>query len=434
MTVSTNGVLLIYNRPVLHRDASTVWDHIKAFAEHSEFRVWEVNTGLGFPSGLRSLRFGIIVLHYSLFGYRHYTDHLNADFLEYLLNCKDSYKIAFFQDEHRQCKQRFEFINRFAVDCIYTLVAPQYFAETYQKYTRVPKLVYHIPGYVSDDLARRRFQFCRPDEERAIDVGYRGRRLEYYSGRGAQEKYEIAERFQAYAQDLGLRLDIETSEEKRIYGDAWYHFLGSCRACLGVEAGVSVFDIEDVVRDELARWKRERGNFTFEEFEREVLRKWEGNIPYRTVSPRVFEAAALQTCQILYEGKYSGVVEPLVHYIPLKKDFSNFDDVIAMFRNAALRRQITSNATRDLIDSGRYTYRRFIEGFDRELRSEGLIPGISETEAARVTERLNEGQVWRKLSAGLRSLRYVSFPGRKHVRRVVKPLLASSQQTATRVD
>jgi len=32
-------------------------------------------------------------------------------------------------------------------------------------------------------------------------------------------------------------------------------------------------------------------------------------------------------------GDWRGIVQPMVHYIPLKKDFSNFNEVIALFRN-----------------------------------------------------------------------------------------------------
>ena len=58
------------------------------------------------------------------------------------------------------------------------------------------------------------------------------------------------------------------------------------------------------------------------------LPRWEDNVYYRTISPRHFEAAAFRICQVLFEGRYSGVLEPMVHYIPLKKDFSNIDEVI----------------------------------------------------------------------------------------------------------
>jgi len=70
------------------------------------------------------------------------------------------------------------------------------------------------------------------------------------------------------------------------------------------------------------------------------------------MSPRVFEAAAVRSCQILFEGRYSGILEPMVHYIPLKKDFSNFEEVLRRYRDESIRRELTENAHRDLIASG----------------------------------------------------------------------------------
>ncbi len=80
----------------------------------------------------------------------------------------------------------------------------------------------------------------------------------------------------------------------------------------------------------------------------------------------------MRSCQILYEGHYSGVMEPMTHYIPLRKDFSNFDEVVEAFRDPELRQRLTDNAHRDLIASGRYAYEAFVAGFDRELEAAGL--------------------------------------------------------------
>ncbi|MBA2626916.1 MAG: hypothetical protein H0U85_02815 [Gemmatimonadales bacterium] len=146
---------------------------------------------------------------------------------------------------------------------------------------------------------------------------------------------------------------------------------------LGVEAGVSIFDLDGEAEAACAELLRAEPHVTFEEAERRLLHQWEGNIPYRTVSPRHFEAAALRVCQILFEGRYSGVLQPMVHYIPLKKDFSNFADVVRMFRDRELRERIAGNAYRDLIGSGRYSYREFIRDFDERLIGHGMGPEIS---------------------------------------------------------
>ena len=182
----TNGVLLIYNHP-LWSNAPTILEHVNAFAAHSQFNVWTVNTEGGFPPALRSLRFRVILLHYSLFGYWPNLQ-LSDSFLRYLSECGRSYKIAFFQDEYQFCQQRFGFVNRYGIDSVYTLVEPELFDAVYRRYTGVQSLIYTIPGYVSDDLVERGRKLGKPDEVRRIDIGYRGRRLDYSMGRGAQEK------------------------------------------------------------------------------------------------------------------------------------------------------------------------------------------------------------------------------------------------------
>ncbi len=417
----TNGVLLIYNHP-LWSNAPTILEHVNAFAAHSQFNVWTVNTEGGFPPALRSLRFRVILLHYSLFGYWPNLQ-LSDSFLRYLSECGRSYKIAFFQDEYQFCQQRFGFVNRYGIDSVYTLVEPELFDAVYRRYTGVQSLIYTIPGYVSDDLVERGRKLGKPDEVRRIDIGYRGRRLDYSMGRGAQEKSQIAHLFLERSRGLDLRLDIGIEESERIYGEGWYKFLADCRGVLGVEAGVSIFDLEDRVRIGCEQMLSENPGLSFDAVSRKLIRHWEGNIYYRTISPRHFEAAALGVCQILFEGRYSGILQPMEHYIPLKKDFSNFDDVIRLFRDESVRKRLTDNAYRDLIASGAYSYKHFVEDFDRHLLDSGICPPISPAETQRVSEALARGRVRFVLRAFLKALRYYPYPGKAFITKPIKPLV-----------
>jgi hypothetical protein len=113
----------------------------------------------------------------------------------------------------------------------------------------------------------------------------------------------------------------------------------------------------------------------------------------------------------------------MVHYIPLKKDFSNFDDVLCMFRDETVRREVSEKAYRDLIASGRYSYRRFVEGFDEELRQAGFHTEIAPDTIAAVDHVLRRGRVQRELRARLRAPRFYPFPGRRFVRPLIKPVL-----------
>jgi hypothetical protein len=402
---TVNGILLLYDRP-LEPNAPTIMEHVDAFARHSSFDVWSVNTGLGFPKTLGALDFSVVLLHYSLFGIAPFK--LDEYFERYLDRSK-AYKVAFFQDEYQFCRERFDFLRRYDVDCVYTLLEPEWWPQVYGKHTSVPKLVHNIPGYVSEDLVALARRLTKPDDERTVDVGYRTRTLAPYVGRGGLEKVDIALRFLEHARGTDLRLDIGVDEGSRIYGDAWFEFVANCRAVLGVEAGVSIFDVEGDVRVE---WERS-GN---------VPEELEDNIYYRTVSPRHFEAAALRVCQVLYRGKYSGALEPDVHYIPLDKDFSNFDHVVAKLRDPEVRRAVTDNAYRDLVASGRFSYEGFVKSFDDELVAAGLRPGEDEALAASVTRGFERDLGRRRAAIRLRAATVGrQFRGRETVVRMIRP-------------
>lgn len=371
----TEGILLLYHRPLFQKGASTIIENIGSFAEYSSFPVIEVNTDLGFPRYLKNIEFDVIVLHYSLFG-RGATYELTIDFEDYLACNKDKCIVAFFQDEYRYCKKRFNFINDTNVSVIYTCVQDQYHGLVYGKYTKARKIVTCIPGYVSKSLPTVAKRFSKPFKSRKIDIGYRARRLEFYMGKEAQEKHLIGIRFRELTNTKQPQLitDINVEESGRFYGDNWYKFIGNCKSLLGVESGVSIFDLEDEVREGAQKILSKRPDISFEELFDLFLCKWENNVPLRTISPRHFEAAAFGTCQILFEGKYSGIMEADRHFIPLKKDYSNFDDVIDKLNDEKFTNYLIENGKRDLIQSRKYSYEGFILSFDKLLTDFGIKP------------------------------------------------------------
>jgi hypothetical protein len=394
----------MYHRPTFFwfKDAATVREHIHAPKRHSRFPVWEVNTDFGFPDGLEDVKFGAILLHYSLFGSGVYL--LDERFRDYLRR-SGALKVAFFQDEFYFCQKRFAFVNEFGIDRVYTHVDPRNIPDVWGRYAPGTRAIFNLPGYVDDGLVAAAAKFARPDAERDLDVGYRGRPLPLHMGAGSQEKRVIGERFRDLAAPTDLDVDIETSEESRIYGDDWYRFLGRCRATLGVESGVSFIDLEDECHAEYVERKRELGREpTLEELQSGALGRWDGRIPYRTMGPRHFEAAAFRILQVLYDGDYNGVMKPMVHYVPLYKDFSNFDEVVRTIRDPEVRRRITDRAHEDLIASGAYTYERFVAGVDAELLDAGLDPVVPDEQRDAVTRSVRQHAARRRIMAELHRL------------------------------
>lgn len=418
------GILLLYHRPLYGGGAQNLWDSILSYPRHSAFPVFPVNTARAYPPALERLRFHGVFFHYTLFGLG-YAYEIPPAYLEAVANSPDAPRLVSFQDEFRWCGKRFAFIDEQGIGTVYTLTPDPHGGELYRARTRARHVFSYLSSYVSHQLPGLARRFARPDEERSIDVGYRARQLPYYLGRGGQEKHEIGERFARYARELGepLRVDVSSRELERLYGDKWWRFLGNSRATLGVESGSGVFDLEDRVVEACQALVRENPEIPFQEVHDRLLAPYEGNVPYRFIAPRNFEAAAFHVTQILYEGAYSDILQPWRHYIPLRKDFGNFDEVIKAFRDAGLRRQITAAARADLIDSHRYDFASHVAQWDRHLRSLGLEPpvGYDPTPVHRLLARAP----WRaRLSAHARDLHFAKFPGKGLLRKLLRSWLA----------
>lgn len=406
----TKTILLLYAHP-LRSSAPTIMEHVESFDAYSRFRFVAINTSLGFPLRLRNMEFQAIALHYSLFG--SYPFSLSDRFRRYIRE-SDCPKIAFFQDEHQHCVERMQIINDLGVRVINSLLDPPVAREVYGKRTSATHIRFTLTGFVSDELIRKGNQFAKPRGERRIDVGYRGRVLSRLYGRGGQEKIEIAHRFKAAVEGKGFVLNIGTAEADRIYGDDWYRFMGDCRFTLGVEAGVSIFDLDGEVSGAVAAARRASPGTPLEEIYERVLPPFEDRIRYRTISPRIFEALAFRTGLILYEGDYQGVVRPWDHYLPLKKDFSNIDEITDRMRDEPLIDRMLERGYDEVILSNRFTYRTEIQGIDETLISLGLRPDATPRDAAAARDALASDEWLRRMAHHARhQVHQVDFPGRR---------------------
>ena len=418
MNSSVNGILLIYHHH-LSANAPTIMEHVESFGRYSQFKVWNVNTEFGFPYGLKNLEFSSIVLHYSLFG--SYPFSLPEKFCQYVESSKLSVKIAFFQDEYQYCKQRFDLINRLSIDLIYTLLEPQYFDEVYYRHTNVKRVLPTLAGYVSNSLIDKATRFFRPFEEREVDVGYRARRLPFYMGRGAQEKTDIASGFVKHCVNHLLRLDIKTDESNRIYGEDWYYFVGNCKFMLGTEAGVSLFDFDGQIKQKCNELTRMDPDICFNELEKRLLSKIDGNINYRMISPRIFEAAALGAVPLLFSGHYNGLISAGSNYIEIDRNFSNIECVLNQLKDNSVIKTILQN-NKSLVESYEVSYENFISSFDEEILEYLSLHRLQKryVNEGEVDKLLMKGQLFRKLVALLTYIRKTRFPGKNLMKSILR--------------
>jgi hypothetical protein len=205
---------------------------------------------------------------------------------------------------------------------------------------------------------------ARPLSKRMTDFGYRSYEAPLYLGN--IEKTEIAEYFIANAAHLGLSIDVSVDGSKRFDAKGYAAFLNSCRGQIGTESGGDYFELTDATRHRVNAYIKENPGAGWLDIKREFFDTYGPSIPMRIISGRHIEAAACKTVQVLFEGRYNGYFQADEHYIPLKRDFSNIEEVVRKFRDDAYCEILVDKAYEIVMNE--LTYDQLIEKFSSELR------------------------------------------------------------------
>ncbi len=373
------NILLLCNRPARNADASTVTDHLEAFERFSHHSVTVISFIRELPAGLDLNRFDVVVIHYTIaIGYL--SEHYISATAKARVHAFEGLKVAFIQDEYRAVNVVIEALRYMDVGLLFTCVPEAEIGKVYDR-TRLPGLraINNLTGYVPEKLLARQVPKVA---DRTIDIGYRTRKPPFWLGALSVEKWRIADAVGERAAAAGLRTDISYFEGDRLYGDAWIDFVSNCRIMLGVESGASVFDFEGDLQPRVDSYVADHPAAGFEEVQEKFLRPYEGLIRLNQISPRCFEAAALRTPMVLFEGEYSGVLVPGRHYLALRKDYANIADVIAAVRDIDRLQAIADCAYEEVACNPAWSYRRFVETFDDEVWREVATRGRAESRSA----------------------------------------------------
>ncbi|MFZ2099577.1 MAG: glycosyltransferase, partial [Oricola sp.] len=267
--------------------------------------------------------------------------------------------------------------NRF--DLILTCLPPSEWEKIYSKSMSAGcEFFQTLTGYVSS--AQRALDYV-PLSDRTVDVGYRGSQQPWAFGRLAWEKRDIGRTFAETVQSSDLKLDITNNWSGRLSGESWYKFLQNSRATLGVESGSNVFDADGSINKRVQKFESGVGRSLsetelYKRISEEIIGDEEGRIDYAQISPRHFEAAAAYTLQILYPGKYSGILKPWRHYVPLERDMSNIEEVVAFLRDDEKVGEMVRRARSEIIDASDYHYETYVAKLDDRIGKIFLDRGV----------------------------------------------------------
>lgn len=358
-----HNLLILYNGTQTYTD--TVYQHLRALANHSRYEIFFAHHDATSPFNVDLSRFVAIVIHYSV---RLPYNEISPAWIEPLSKFSGC-KALFIQDEYDHTHRTWEWIRALGINLVFSVVPERNLAQVYplQQFPST-RFVSVLTGYAPEGLPDS-IQLS-PPSQRSCLVGYRGRPLPARYGKLGQEKIAVGAIVKQWCKSNNLECDIAWSEKERIYGQDWFSFVSRCRAMLGSESGCNVFDWEGDLDKKIQKYKDQCPNATEADIYHHVIRPNEKDGLMNQISPRVFESIAMRSALVLFEGHYSGILEPDRHFIPLKKDGSNLAEVFAQLQDNDFVDNLAEFAYNDIIGSGNYSYASFAAKVDQELGKE----------------------------------------------------------------
>lgn len=364
---SYKRILVLYWYPVpLHKMRLAIRQHLQALEKSDQVHQIVYHNVYGNTRRPKAMKFDVVVLHTTFLCMRwsdlFYRLKLELDWIKNL----DCLKIAMPQDEYDHSEVLDEWLFEWRVPVIFSCFDTTYYGTLYPLMTERARFYRSLTGYIDHDMAECIQPALLPINKRSNDIVYRASKLPYWFGSHGQLKHQIGGIVDARAKLHGLVSNISTHDEDTIVGDAWIDFIASGKTIIGCESGSSAIDRRGEIKSKIQALLAENKGLSFDEVAAQLPSGWD-NFSFFAISPRHLEAVMTKTCQVLVEGKYDGILAPDKHYIPVKRDFSNLDEVLDKLNNNKLLQEIADRAYEEVYRSERYSYQKFAADIDRAI-------------------------------------------------------------------
>ena len=301
-------------------------------------------------------------------------------------------KILFRQDDHFKYLQFIEYIKRTKFDLIYTVVPRETVSKLYSKNkTGGAEVISCLTTYVTPYLLDQKHYLHKPYSSREIDIGYRGSIYPLHWGSLGYEKRIIGDLVQEKLKTKKLNIDVSSLEKDRLGGDNWFEFLSNCKSVLGVESGCSIFistpSEEKKIQNVISLMGKDDNSKEYAQKYLNELKDLEEQTYFRMISPRMFEAIAMGTTQILFPGKYSNILKPNKHYFALKKDLSNIEQAIDLINDPIKSKRMNECAYEEVLENPKYSIFSFIQEMnvkiEETLKNKNMIKSLKNKETSK---------------------------------------------------
>jgi hypothetical protein len=285
--------------------------------------------------------------------------------LNFLKNYKEL-KICFIQDDYYDINYINFILNYTNINIVFTCIKGSDIFKIYKSTNIIYKNIF--TGYTSYN------NYFKKINDKTINMFYRGKTLNYIYGELGQDKLNIGIKMKKICEQYNISNDIEWDDDKRIYTEKWLEYLSNAKVTLGTLTGSNVLNYDYNKRDEIIKWLGniilpvdDNSEFSYNNAKIKFDIKEQLNV--EQISPKIFEAISVGTVLLMYEGNYGYILKPDIHYISLKKDYSNIEDVIKKIKDDEYLQNMADRAYNDIILSNKYSYEKFIKYVDEIIDS-----------------------------------------------------------------
>lgn len=334
-------------------------DHIYSFAKYAPGNLYvyhHIHAPL--TDALKSFPFDGIIMNYCFLGNRTATTDTIRERYRFLAD-HPAKKIAVVQDDYTYHQALDDWLLEMKVDVIYSPIQEN-LEILYPRNWSQAKFREGLTGYTDNAQLAELETYAKPFDERTIDVGTRVRHLPPIYGRYGKRKGESAVGFGKAADKAGFKVDMSTDPKDVLLGSRWLQFLGDCKFTLGSKGGASIADPYGKIAKKVSEYLAGHPDAGFDAVANNCFPGMDDKYVFAGVSPRLFESAALRTCQILIRDNYVGGIEPYTDYIPLDEDLSNLDEVFALMRDEKTVKSMIDSCYAKLIASNQFDYSAFV--------------------------------------------------------------------------
>jgi hypothetical protein len=397
-------IVVLYYMGWVYPLRDSVETQLYCFRRYSAYRFIYINVAFGIPWNL--------LKHVRIAGVIYHTFFLGARWTPEIFDQKAGLcapfasmhvpKIAIPQDEFIHTDRLAEFLAKQGVTHLLSCAGEPDWKKIYGRhldFSRI-KVKTVLTGYIDDATRRRVDAMKRSRPARRVDIGYRAWKVAYSLGEHGQRKIGIADAVGKAARQRGLTTDISVEAPDTLLGDDWFAFLLDCRVTVGVEGGASVLDRDGSVKQSVEAYVRDHPAAGFREVRDACFPNRDGELGLACLSPRHLEACLTETCQILVEGTYNGVLRPWEHYIPVRKDYADVGKALDALADRELAPRLVRKAYEDIVESGTWSYRTFVRECEADILDGAVLPAMNvRSWLLYVYFRLRDWLHWRVIQA-----------------------------------